>query len=147
RRERRASARARANGCAGRPADRHRSPGRSVADPMHTKLFIDGRWLDPIVAAVLPVVDPATEETIAEVSAGSRADVDLAVHAARKAYARWRTTSGRERAGYLRAMAREIRARARELTALSSRNNGKPLAEADIDIGDAIATYEYYATL
>ena len=114
---------------------------------MYTKLFIDGRWVDPAVPAVLPVIDPATEELIAEVAAGSRADVDRAVRAARKAYPRWRATSGHERARYLRAIAGGIGARAEALAALSSRNNGKPLAEARIDISDAIATYEYYATL
>lgn len=114
---------------------------------MYDKLFIDGQWVAPVVPATLPVINPATEERIAEVAAGSRQDVDLAVKAASRAFAQWRKTSGTERAGYLRAIARNIESRAEELAALSSRNNGKPLFEARIDIGDAIATYDYYATL
>jgi betaine-aldehyde dehydrogenase len=114
---------------------------------MHDRLFIDGRWFAPVVPATLPVINPATEEKLADVAAGGREDVELAVSAARRALADWRKTSGAQRATYLRAIAHAIRRRDEELAALSSRNNGKPLAEARIDISDAIATYEYYATL
>lgn len=114
---------------------------------MYERLFIDGQWVLPVVPATLPVINPATEEQIAQVAAGGRQDVDLAVRAARAAFAQWRKTSGAQRAVYLRAIARAIESRSEELAVLSSRNNGKPLVEARIDIGDAIATYDYYATL
>lgn len=114
---------------------------------MQDKLFIDGRWCASQSAATLPVLNPATEEKLADVAAGGREDVELAVSAARRAFGSWRQTSGTQRATYLRAIAHAIKRRDEELAALSSRNNGKPLAEARIDISDAIATYEYYATL
>lgn len=114
---------------------------------MQDKLFIDGRWCAPVAPASLPVINPATEEKLADVAAGGREDVELAVSAARRAFATWGKTSGAQRAVYLRAIADAIRHRAEDLAALSSRNNGKPLAEARIDISDAIATYDYYATL
>jgi len=114
---------------------------------MQLKLFIDGQWRAPAEPATLPVINPATEEQIAAVAAGGWRDVDAAVSAARKAFTQWRNTTGAERAAYLRAIARAAQVRAEELAALSSRNNGKPLAEARIDISDAIATYDYYATL
>jgi len=114
---------------------------------MHDKLFIDGRWCAPATPATLPVINPATEERLADVAAGGREDVELAVAAARRAFATWRKTAGAQRAAYLRAIANAIRHREEELAALSSLNNGKPLAEALIDISDAIATYDYYATL
>lgn len=114
---------------------------------MYERLFIDGQWVLPVVPATLPVINPATEEQIAQVAAGGRQDVDLAVRAARAAFAQWRKTSGAQRAVYLRAIARAIESRSEELAVLSSRNNGKPLFEARIDIGDAVATYDYYATL
>ena len=110
-------------------------------------LFIDGQWRAPVVPASLTVSDPATEEQIAQVAAGSWQDVELAVRAARAAFAKWRKTTGAQRAMYLRAIARAVESRAAELASLSSRNNGKPLAEARIDINDAIATYDYYAAL
>jgi betaine-aldehyde dehydrogenase len=114
---------------------------------MYTQLFIDGQWCDPVRAATLPAHDPASEEVIAAVAAGAAPDVDRAVRAARAALAGWRARSGSERAAYLRAMAQAMHARAEQLAALSARNNGKPLAEARIDIADAAATYEYYAGL
>ncbi|HWK72876.1 MAG TPA: aldehyde dehydrogenase family protein [Povalibacter sp.] len=114
---------------------------------MHDRLFIDGQWASPILGATLPVINPAKEERIADVAAGSREDVDRAVNAARTAFNQWRKTTGAQRAKYLRAIASAIRSREEELAALSSLNNGKPLFEARIDIGDAAATYEYYATL
>jgi len=114
---------------------------------MHTKLFIDGQWRDPLVASTLPALNPATEETVADVAAGAAQDVALAVAAARVALPAWRAIGGTGRAAYLRAIAQGIRDRTEELAALSSRNNGKPLAEARLDVGDAAATYDYYATL
>jgi betaine-aldehyde dehydrogenase len=114
---------------------------------MHDKLFVNGEWRLPAVPATLAVFNPATEEQIADVAAGGREDVELAVQAARAALTTWRKTSGAQRARYLRDIARAIKSRDEELAALSSRNNGKPLHEARIDISDAIATYDYYATL
>ena len=114
---------------------------------MYDKLFIDGQWRAPVTPATLAALNPATEETIANVAAAGPEDVELAVRAARQAFTTWRKTTGTQRAVYLRSIARAIKRRDEELAALSSRNNGKPLAEARVDIGDAIATYEYYATL
>ena len=114
---------------------------------MQTQLFINGQWSPPAVAATLPVLNPATGEILAHVAAGSTLDVDRAVTAANAALPAWRALSGEQRARYLRAIAQQIHAREEQLAALSSRNNGKPLAEARIDIGDAAATYDYYARL
>ncbi len=56
------------------------------------RFFIDGEWVEPAEAATIDVINPATEQTILQISAGSAADVDRAVVAARKAfveYSRW----------------------------------------------------------
>ncbi|WP_286240472.1 aldehyde dehydrogenase family protein [Neptuniibacter halophilus] len=112
--------------------------------PNH-QLFIDGEWVAAEQANHLEVINPATEQVIAHVAAASSAEVDRAVCAARNAFGQWCNTSGRQRAEYLRAIARQIELRAAELAALSSLNNGKPLFEAEIDIADAIACWDYYA--
>ncbi|WP_431232114.1 aldehyde dehydrogenase family protein [Mycolicibacterium psychrotolerans] len=52
----------------------------------HPTLFIDGRWVDPAGSGVIDVIDPATEKVIGHVPNGSAADVDAAVHAARRAF-------------------------------------------------------------
>lgn len=111
------------------------------------QLFIDGQWCAPATPARLDVINPATEQVIAQVAAAGPTDVDRAVRAARTAFPAWSRCTGAQRARFLHAIARQIEARRDELVALSSRNNGKPLAEAEIDIADVIACWDYYADL
>ncbi|WP_233886873.1 aldehyde dehydrogenase family protein [Paraburkholderia flagellata] len=112
-----------------------------------TQLYIDGFWCAGEGGKRLPVVNPSTEETIAEVEAGNAADVDCAVRAAARAFRTWKKTSGAQRAVLLRAIARGVNDRREHLAALQSLNNGKPLDEARIDVSDVVATFEYYAGL
>src|SRR5438445_13417564 len=49
-------------------------------------LFIGGKWLDSVSGKTFPTTNPATGETICQVAEGDKADVDLAVKAARKAF-------------------------------------------------------------
>ena len=51
------------------------------------KFYIDGKWVSPATMRDVPVINPATEESIATISLGSGTDVDRAVVAARKAFA------------------------------------------------------------
>ena len=53
----------------------------------HAQFYIGGRWVDPATPATLDVIDPATEQPFTMISAGSAADVDRAVAAARAAFA------------------------------------------------------------
>ncbi len=58
----------------------------------YLKFFIDGAWVDPITPATIDVINPATEQAFTQISAGSPADVDRAVTAARNAfpaYSQW----------------------------------------------------------
>ncbi|WP_010628449.1 aldehyde dehydrogenase family protein [Halomonas sp. KM-1] len=107
--------------------------------------FIDNRWTPSRGERCLPVMDPYREVVIAEVSAGHPDDVDDAVAAAQRALPAWRALSGAERADYLERFADALARRRDELVRLSSSNNGKVLAEAGIDLDDAIACYRYYA--
>ncbi len=71
-------------------------------DPHTAQLFyIDGQWVEPTQPASLPVINPATEQVVAQVASGTGADVDRAVAAARRALAGWAATSVAERAGFL----------------------------------------------
>src|SRR5687768_10271423 len=63
--------------------------------------YIDGRWVRSPHANAVPVINPATEEKIAEIAAGNAADVDKAVAAARKAFHSFATTSVEARAAFL----------------------------------------------
>ncbi|MCE8051016.1 aldehyde dehydrogenase family protein [Halomonas daqingensis] len=107
--------------------------------------FIDNRWTPSRGERCLPVMNPYREEAIAEVCAGHPDDVDDAVAAAQRALPAWRALGGAERAHYLERFADALARRRDELIRLSSTNNGKVLAEAGIDLDDAIACYRYYA--
>jgi aldehyde dehydrogenase (NAD+) len=63
-----------------------------------TKFYIDGAWVDPAVMKTVPVVNPATEEPMYDVAVGSKADVDKAVVAARKAFETFSVTTREDRA-------------------------------------------------
>ena len=65
------------------------------------QFYIDGAWVDPAVKKSTPVVNPATEEAMYEVALGSKADVDKAVAAAKRAFETFSQTSREERVALL----------------------------------------------
>src|SRR5918997_405440 len=109
-------------------------------------LFIDGEFVDGTGEA-FKSVNPATEEVLTEVSAGSEADVDRAVAAARRAFPRvWGPMRPADRGKYLFRIARILQERAREFAVLESLDNGKPIRESrDVDIPLAAAHFFYHA--
>lgn len=108
-------------------------------------LFIDGEFVDGRGSS-FKTINPATEETLAEIAEASEADVDLAVRAARRAFRGWSRLSGKERAKYLFRIARIIQERGRELAVLESIDNGKPIKESrDVDVPIVAAHFFYYA--
>ncbi|WP_239459976.1 aldehyde dehydrogenase family protein [Nocardioides daejeonensis] len=109
-------------------------------------LFVNGEFVDG-AGASFKTINPATEEVLAEIAEANAADVDAAVRAARRAYARvWSKMPGKERAKYLFRIARILQERARELAVLESIDNGKPIKEArDVDVPVAAAHFFYYA--
>ena len=75
-------------------------------------LYIDGRWVEPLEPGRwLTVVNPATEEAVAQVAAGSRADVDRAVQAAYRAFPSYSQTTREERLELLQALLAAYRRR------------------------------------
>jgi acyl-CoA reductase-like NAD-dependent aldehyde dehydrogenase len=91
------------------------------------KVFIGGEWVVPAGADPLPVVNSATEETIATVPGCSPVEVDKAVEAARGAFEGWAATSREERAEALAAIAAGLGERSEELTATITQELGMPL--------------------
>jgi aldehyde dehydrogenase (NAD+) len=95
--------------------------------------YIGGAWTKP--ASPFDVSNPATGKVIAQVSQGSKRDVDAAVKAARKALPAWQALGGHGRARYLYALARAVQRNSRLLAVLESMDNGKSIRETrDIDI-------------
>src|SRR5213083_3209711 len=101
----------------------------SVTVSQH-KNFVGGKWVEAIEGGTMEVLNPATGETIAEVPSGTRADVDRAVQAAKKALPEWLETTPGERAELLLKLAAAIDEHTEELAELESRNVGKPLSYA-----------------
>ena len=109
-------------------------------------LFIDGEFVEGRGEG-FDTVSPADESRIASISTAADEDVDAAVAAARRAYAKtWSKLSGRDRGKYLFRIARLVQERARELAVAESLDNGKPIKESrDVDVPLVAAWFFYYA--
>src|SRR5215207_3132891 len=118
-----------------------------MATAVHTlQNFIDGEFVDPADGRREPVVNPATGETIAEAPESTAADVDLAVVAARAAFAGWATTTPAERSLALLRLADSIEENADELTELEATNAGKPIqAFKDDEIPFMVDNLRFFA--
>src|SRR6184192_1786962 len=97
--------------------------------------FIGGKWRAPAQGRYFATADPSTGEKIAEVAAGSAADVNAAVKAARAALPHWQALTPHARARFLYALARQVQKHSRRLAVLETLDNGKPIRESrDLDI-------------
>lgn len=112
---------------------------------MRTELLIGNAW-HPGTRRYC-VINPATEEPLAEVAEAGEAEVDAAVRAARACLEApaWRELPARKRGRLLARLADLLEQRAAEAAELETRNNGKPLFESQIDVAMAIETLRYYA--
>jgi aldehyde dehydrogenase (NAD+) len=110
-------------------------------------LFIGGKFVEPHSKKYFATINPATEDTLAEVAEADEQDVDRAVKAARNAYDKsWKKIRPSERAKYIFRIARLIQEKSRALAVLETMNGGKPIKESrDIDIPLAAAHFFYYA--
>ncbi len=111
-------------------------------------LFIGGKWVDSVSGKTFSTINPSTGETICQVAEGDKADIDLAVKAARTAFESgpWSKMSGAERGRLIYKLADLIEQNKEELAALESLDNGKPYRDAlTADLPLTIKCYRYYA--
>jgi len=94
---------------------------------------------------VTTVLNPATEEAIAEVEAAGVEETDAAVARAREAFPAWRAVAPADRARLLRRVATLVEEHGEELARLESRNVGKPIAGARGEVGMVAQVFHYYA--
>ena len=114
-------------------------------DPVY-KLFIGGKFVAPKSGKTFTTVNPATEEVLAKIGYGEKADVDKAVKAAQEGLKVWSKMAPSERGKYLYRIARIMQERAREFAVLETIDNGKPIRETrDIDIPLSAAHFFYHA--
>jgi acyl-CoA reductase-like NAD-dependent aldehyde dehydrogenase len=93
----------------------------------------------------LAVLEPATEEVLAEIPRAGVEDADAAVARAKAAYPAWRAVSPPDRARLLHRLADALAAAHEELATLEARNAGKPIADARGEIGMVVDTFRFYA--
>ena len=94
------------------------------------KFYIDGAWVDPAAPSTLGIVNPATEEIFAQISLGSRPDVDRAAKAARRAFATYSVTDVEARLSWLQKIIEGFRARLPELARMMTLEMGAPITFA-----------------
>jgi succinate-semialdehyde dehydrogenase/glutarate-semialdehyde dehydrogenase len=108
-------------------------------------MLIGGEWRQAASSRELEVVNPATEEVVAAVPSGDAADVDLAVATAKRAFPEWAATDTEARAQILAKAAGLIEERAKELAAVLTSEQGKPLMEARGEVTHLAHGVRYYA--
>lgn len=110
-----------------------------------TQLFIDGTWRAARHGATIPVIDPATEEVIGQVAHARTEDLDDALAATLRGFDTWRKTSPFDRSKLMRRAAEILRERADTIAPMMTREQGKPLAQARMEVMGAADTIDWFA--
>ena len=107
--------------------------------------FIGGAFVESTSPSTVQIINPATEEVLTEVPAGTVEDVDAAVAAALAAKDAWAAKTPRDRSAVLLKIADIIEANRELFETLEAANTGKPEAVAEDDISSAIDTFRFSA--
>jgi len=110
-----------------------------------TQAYIDGQWIDADSGETLPVVNPATGETIAEIAKCGTAETRRAIVAAESALVTWRQKTAKERAAVLRKWFTLMMEAQEDLAQILTAEQGKPLAEARGEIAYGANYIEWFA--
>jgi succinate-semialdehyde dehydrogenase/glutarate-semialdehyde dehydrogenase len=110
-----------------------------------TRLLIDNQWVDAASGKTLDVLNPATGEAIGKVAHAAIADLDRALAAAQRGFETWRKVPAAERAALMRKAAGLLRERADGIARLLVQEQGKPLAEARVEVLAGAGIIEWFA--
>lgn len=110
-----------------------------------TELHIGGRWRQASSGETLPVLNPATEETIGAIPVASAADLDEALDSAAAGFRTWRAMAAVERAQLLHRVAAILRERAEPLARILALELGAPLAAARMEVMIAADVFDWSA--
>jgi betaine-aldehyde dehydrogenase len=98
-----------------------------------------------VATALREIVNPATEEPIAELPSAGVEETDTALAAARAAFPAWRAVTPQDRARLLRRLASLVEEHGEELALLETRNVGKPIADSRGEVGMVADVFHFYA--
>jgi acyl-CoA reductase-like NAD-dependent aldehyde dehydrogenase len=93
----------------------------------------------------IEVIEPATEQVLAEVPRAGVEETDTAIERAKTAFPAWRDVSPADRSAVMLRLAQAVAGEAEELARLEARNAGKPIADARGEIGMVAECFRYYA--
>jgi succinate-semialdehyde dehydrogenase/glutarate-semialdehyde dehydrogenase len=108
-------------------------------------LHVGGKWRAAKDGRTLDVVNPATEEVIGKIAHAGKADLDEALAAAQKGFEVWRKMSAFDRSKVMRKAASLVRERAETIATIMTTEQGKPLAEARVEVATASDVIEWFA--
>jgi succinate-semialdehyde dehydrogenase / glutarate-semialdehyde dehydrogenase len=118
---------------------------QTVVDKVEKKLYIGGEWRDASGGSTLEVLDPATEEPLAEVADGRAEDAMAALDAAVATQAEWAAVPPNDRAGILWKAFELLVKRVDELALLMTLEMGKPVAESRAEIAYAADFFRWFS--
>lgn len=104
------------------------------------QFYIDGKWVDPVTPRSIDVINPSNESVITQVSLGSKADVDKAVAAAKRAFVTYSQTPLKDRIALLERIVTIFKRRSPEIAEALSKEMGAPMPfalESQAASGDA----------
>jgi succinate-semialdehyde dehydrogenase/glutarate-semialdehyde dehydrogenase len=113
-------------------------------DP-HVQLYIDGHWREGAAARKLPVLNPATGEVMGELACAETADLEEVAEAANRGFDVWRKISAFDRYKMMRKAAQLLRDRVETVAQLMTLEQGKPLAEARMEVMAGADTIDWFA--
>ena len=111
----------------------------------NVSLFIDGAWTQAAAGRTLPIVSPASGDSIGTVAHAERADLDRALEAADKGFRIWRKVSAFDRSKVMRKAADLLRDRADAIAPLLTMEQGKPLPEAKGEVLAGADVIDWFA--
>jgi 5-carboxymethyl-2-hydroxymuconic-semialdehyde dehydrogenase len=117
--------------------------------PSRIQHYIDGKFVDSVDGATFDVLDPVSNETYATAAAGQKADIDLAVAAAKRAFDEgpWPRLLPRERSRILHRIADAVEAQDQRLAELETFDTGLPITQALGQARRAAENFRFFADL
>src|SRR4030095_7936141 len=119
-------------------------PIRRMNSP--SQLFVDGSYRESSSRKRTTLINPATEQSFADVAAADVADVNAALESAHRAWeSGWRDLAPGKRTEILFNVARQLRDHIEDIAQLEMLQIGKPIADARDEAGLGARVFEYYA--
>ena len=110
-------------------------------------LLIDGKWVSSIAGETIDVINPCDAKVFGKIDRGTAADIDLAVHAARRALdGAWGRMTATERGRIMMKFADLIVKHADEIAKIEAQDTGKPMTVARNDIVAVARYFEFYGS-